>query len=517
MELRPYQVEAVDRIIDRHSLLLAMVMGSGKTAAAISSIRKLRRERLVTNGCVFALKSIKWQWVREIKKWDPRASVQVVDGDKTARHWGIKHADNFNYTILHYQCLVNDWDIIKDYLPIDFVILDEATAIKSFTAKTSKRAKMMGKHTDVRLALSGQPVENRPEELFSICQFVDPGVLGSFDRFDRAFITRDHWGKPVRYKNLPTLQKAIAPILFRRSREDIAEYLPERIEIEVPIVLEPAVMKLHDHVRDDLSMAIDAALGFGLGGSRFDVLTHYGVAERDEGMSLMGQVMSRLLAMRMLSSHPRLLRISADEFDTELSRRGSEYASFLKAQGLLDNLPLDIQKLDALIEMVQEVLAEDPRNKVVIFSYFKPMLAMIRRALPASQPSVLITGDVTGPNRDKAIVLFNEDPRCRILLSSDAGAYGVDLPSGSMVINYDLPWSGGALAQRIARIDRTNSAFDQIQVVYLYGQGTIEERMYRMLMQKTKVARAFLDGEFDAKSGGIKLDLESLREFLDSV
>ena len=113
----------------------------------------------------------------------------------------------------------------------------------------------------MRLALSGQPVENRPEELFSIMQFVDAEVLGRFQKFDRAFITRDHWGKPIRYKNLPVLQNRMAPAMYRKSREDIKEWLPERIEIEVPIVLEPAVMKLHDHVRDDLSEAIDAALG----------------------------------------------------------------------------------------------------------------------------------------------------------------------------------------------------------------------------------------------------------------
>lgn len=518
MQLRPYQVEAVERIIERHNLLLAMVMGSGKTATSIVAVRQLRREREVTNGAVFCLKSIKWQWVREIAKWDRRARVQVVDGDRAARHWGIRHASEFNYTILHYQCLINDWDLIREHLPIDFLIFDEATALKSMTSKTSKRAKSMAKHTDVRLALSGQPVENRPEELYSILQAVDADVLGDFQRFDRAFVTRDHWGKPLRYKNLPTLQRAIAPVMFRRSREDIKEWLPDMIEIEVPIILEPALMKLHDHVRDDLSQAIDAAMGMGMGGGSFDVMAHYGVLTRDEGMSMMGQVMSRLLAMRMLSSHPNLLKISADNFDSPLTKRGSEYASLLRDAGLLDNLPTMTAKLEALTEMVQEILDEDPRHKVVVFSYFKPMLAMIRHQLARlGRSSVLITGDVTAHARDDAIVQFNTDPTCRLFLSSDAGAYGVDLNQGSHVINYDLPWSGGALVQRIARIDRTNSAFDQIQVVYMYGQGTIEERMYRMLVQKRKVARAFLDGEFDAKSGGLKLDLESLREFLDSI
>jgi len=497
---------------------MAMTMGSGKTATSITAVRRLRRLRRVDRGCVFAPKSVKYQWAREIAKWDPRASVQVIDGDKRQRTFGIQRSEYFNYTILHYQCLVNDWEEITGNLRIDFIILDEVTAIKGFTAKTSKRAKLLGRHTDHRFGLSGQPVENKPEELFSVMQFIDPEVLGGFHRFDRAFITRDHWGKPKRYKNLPTLQRVMEPAMFRRSREDIAEWLPERIEIEVPVVLDAPVMKLHNHIRDDLSAAIDTAIGLGAHG-KFDVLAHYGATEHGEQMTAMGQVMTRLLAMRMISSHPHLLRLSADEFDNPLSKQGSEYASTLKAQGLLDNLPLHTEKLDALVEMVEQILDEDRRHKVVIFSYFKPTLRILQAQLRsgAQSQSVLIDGTVTGRQRDHAIQSFNTDPQCRIFLSSDAGAYGVDLNQGSHLVSYDLPWSGGALAQRVARIDRTNSAFSSIQIAYMYGQGTIEERMYRMLAQKMRVARAFLDGEFDGKTGGISLDLESLREFLDGA
>ena len=516
LELRPYQVEAVERGASRGSLLLAMTMGSGKTAVAIRTVRRLRRERKVDHGVIFALKSTKWQWEREIRRWDPRASVQVVDGDRVSRHFAIRRAHKYHYTIMHYQCLVHDWDVIKECLPTDWLVLDEVTAIKGFTAKTSKRAKVLCKRSDYRFGLSGQPVENRPEELFSIMEAIDPEVLGSFHKFDKVFIDRDRWGKPIRYRNLPTLNKVMADAMFRRSREDIAEWLPERIEIEVPIVLEPAVMKLHDHVRQDLSDAIDIALGMGAVSGSFDVLAHYGRVDSQGGVSLMGQVMSRLLAMRMLSSHPHLLRLSADQFDTELSRHGSEYASLLKASGMLDNLPASTNKLDALIETVEDILDADPRHKVVCFSYFRPMLRMIGDRLKG-HPYVLIDGGVTGRNRDAAIQRFNNDPKTRVFLSSDAGAYGVDLNQGSHLICYDLPWSAGALAQRVARIDRTNSAFPSIQISYMYGLNTIEERMYKMLQQKAKVSRAFLDGEFDGKTGGIKLDLESLREFLDAV
>lgn len=514
LTLRPYQVDAVDKAVERGNLLMAMTMGSGKTATAIAAVRRLRRQREVSHGVVFALKSTLWQWVREIHRWDPRASVQVIEGTIREKERGIRNSDQYHWSITNYETLNHCWDTIKESLAIDFVILDEATMIKGFRPMRSRRAKVLGRHAPVRMALSGQPVESKPEELFSIMEFVDADVLGPFGKFDRVFIERDHWGKPKRYRNLPLIHQRLGDAMFRRSREDIAEWLPEMIEIEMPVQLSDDHMALHDHVRDDLSRAIDAALSAGFGG-RFDVTTHYGRAPSNgDSMSLMGEVMSCLLAMRMLSSHPALLKISADEFDSELSRKGSRYASELRASGILDNVPDSHDKFDALVEHVTEILDEDPRHKVVIFSYFRPMVRMIRSAL--KHPAVLIDGAVSGRARDVAIQKFNNDPNCRVFLSTDAGAYGVDLNQGSHLVCYDLPWSAGALAQRISRIDRTNSAFGQINIGYMFGLGTIEERMLSMLQQKRKVARAFLDGEYDARSGGISLDLQSLREFLDS-
>jgi SNF2 family DNA or RNA helicase len=514
MELRPYQQEAVQRIVERGDLLLALTMGAGKTATSISAVRQLRRLRQVDHGVVFALKSTKGQWVREIHKWDPRARVQVVDGDKRTRVAAIKRAHRFQYTIMHYQCLIHDWDEIKAYLPIDYLIFDEVTMLKSFTSKTSRRAKALAKGSDVRIGLSGQPVENRPEELFSLMEAINPEVLGPFPKFDRTFINRDGWGKPKSYKNLSLIAERMGPAMYRKSREDIKEWLPDMIEIEMPVELDPVAMALHEYIKKDLSMAIEEALAAG-GGGGFDLVAHYGRGQSQDSKGLMGQVMSRMLAMRMLSSHPQLLKLSAENFDSPISAAGSQYASDLKAAGLLDNLPMNTAKLDALMEHAEEILSEDPRHKLVIFSFFKPMLAMIGAEFAKLGVHwVKITGDVGTAQRDANIVKFNSDPNCRVFLSSDAGAYGVDLNQGSHLICYDLPWSAGALAQRISRIDRTNSAFDQIMVGYMFGQDTIEERMFNMLIQKRAVSRAFIDGEFDV-SGTLKLDLESLREFVD--
>lgn len=515
MALRPYQTEAIDRFIERGSLLLALTMGAGKTAAAIAAVRRLRRGRRVTSGVIFALKSTKFQWEREIHQWDPRASVQVIEGDKRQRVAGLRRAQRFHYNICHYEMLTNDWDEVRKWLPIDFVIFDEITYIKGFTAKRSRRAKALSQHAGYRMGLSGQPIENRPEELFSVMEAIDPTVLGSFRKFDTCFIERDHWGKPKKYKNLHLINQVMGGAMYRKSRDDIKEWLPDMIEIPMPVELDDTAMALHEFIRKDLAQAIDAALALGQSHGNFDVIQHYGRTESLSSKGAMGQVMARMLAMRMLSSHPRLLKLSADAFDTELSRWGSQYASDLKAAGLLDNLPNSTAKFDALLEHVEEILDEDPRYKVVIFSYFKPMLQMIGVELAKRNIHwVKITGDVATKTRDEHIVRFNTDPACRVFLSSDAGAYGVDLNQGSHLICYDLPWSAGALAQRISRIDRTSSAFGQITIGYMFGAATIEERMFDMLQQKRAVSRAFIDGDFDPRSGTLSLDLESLRDFV---
>lgn len=305
--------------------------------------------------------------------------------------------------------------------------------------------------------------------------------------------------------------------MYRKSREDIKEWLPDLIETEVPVQPDAFTWRLHEIIRDDLRAAIEDALAGGITASPFNVEAHYGKQDQSvTNASLMGAVMSRMLAMRMLSSHPKLLAMSADHFDDPLTGMGSEYASYLKKQGLLNSLPQDTNKFVALIDHLEEILDEDPTYKVVVFSYFKGMLDLIEAEVrKRNWCSVRVDGDVSAAYRDIAITSFNGDPKVRVFLSSDAGAYGVSLGSGSHLINYDLPWSAGALAQRVARIDRTDSVFDQVQVQYLYAADTIEERMLNMLQQKKAVARAFIDKDFDPFTNQVTLDLESLKEFVD--
>ena len=485
------------------------------TRTAIEIVRTLADEGTVSSGAIFCPATLKYQWRNsELAKWDDPELAQVIGGTKAKRTTQYLNAHTYRYNILSYDLLIHDWDLIKSHLPTDFLVLDEATYIKGLTSKRSKRAKVLARKSKFRYALSGQPVENRPEELFSIMEFVDPTVLGPFHRFDRTFILRNHWGKPERYRNLGQLHAALGEAMFRRSRDDIAEFLPERIEQVIPIPLNPGVQKVYDRIVADLREVLDQAVEAGMGSS-FNLLAHYGMSDgNDQANWYKGQIMARITAMRLLCSDPFLLMASAQDFEDEETSSGSAYASQLlqddKIAAGFDML--ESSKMEALVEQVTSVLDADPDNRVVIFTSFRPMVGRIAQEFPKF-PVATMTGDTAPAKRQERIEQFNAG-KVRIFVSSDAGAYGVKLDTGTHLYCYDLPWSAGALQQRVARIDRTSTKHATIEITYLYTAGTIEERQYHMLREKAAIAEAFVDGKgFDAR-GSLTLTLSSLREFL---
>ena len=300
--------------------------------------------------------------------------------------------------------------------------------------------------------------------------------------------------------------------MYRKSREDIAAFLPEVSRIDMPVGLYPKTQKLYDFIKDDLLTVIEDMLESGESGG-FDVAAHYG--EGDSASNRMkGEVMSRITAMRLLISHPSLLLRSAESYEDESTVIGSKYASFLKQEG---GLVMDegSWKLDTLMGYIEELGEERPDYKLVIFSGFKQMLSIIGTELQNRKIGFTsMTGDTSADIRFERMTRFNTKPGCKVFLSSDAGAYGINLDAGTHLINYDLPWSAGALDQRVARIDRTSSKNSHIDTVYMYAHDTVEQYQYEMLKEKSKVAKAFVDGEGYDAAGKLDLELSSLRQFL---
>jgi len=510
--LLPYQVEAVEAMVERKKMLVAYDLGLGKTVLTIAALEELKDTGAITEpGIVICLSSLKYQWADQIRKFTNGAAFPVViDGTKAQREAQYKDALDWghtlvDYVIINYEQVVNDWEWVSK-LAKGFIVCDEATAIKSFRSKRSKHVKKL--ESSVRFALTGTPVENgKPEELYSIMQFVDSKILGRFDLFDQTFIVRNRFGGVERYRNLPTLSKTLSKATVRKRQQDpdVAPYLPDTIFAE-PILVEfdSAGAKLYNQIARELLSDLDEAVdSFGSG---FDLFSHYtGEKTNDVMNALKGKVMSKLTALRMLSDHPELLKHSIGS---------SGYVDDLEERGLLDKLNKQ-PKLSALKQYVDDFLDQNDDNKVVIFTSYVHMVWLIMEHL--GYMSAKYTGEMNAKQKEEAKVWFQTDPDCRILVSSDAGGYGVDLPQANLLINYDLPWNAGLALQRNGRIRRASSTWPSIVIQDFLMGGSIEERQHAMLVQKMSVANAIVDGEGINTEGGVNLTVGTLRAFLETV
>lgn len=483
--------------------LLVHQMGLGKTVSTIATIEELIDDRLVDSCLVLCPASVKWQWARQIKAFTDGALVCVIEGNKYQRqlqYRQVKRGD-VEYVIMNYEQVVNDWDTVQ-HLVWDAVVCDEATAIKSFAAKRTKHIKRI--KSRYRYGLTGQPIENRAEELFSILEWVNPDLLGPFVEFDHRYLVRDNFGRVKYCRHLNELRERIGPVVDRQSRAAVQDQLPKIVEETYFVDLDTKTERVYQLVVQELLEAIYSTPHFGT----FSIESHYNGTTDD---AKLGAVMPKIMALRMLCNHPKLLAISADAFDDPDSVAGSQYAAELRERGLL-RLPDRSPKADATVELVQEILEESKENKVVMFSFFKPMLRILQETLGVD--SELFTGDQTARQRDAALQRFQSDPSCRVLFSSDAGGIGVDMPAANFCISYDHPWSAGKFAQRRGRIDRISSKWESITLISMAVHDSIEERILDMLRSKAGLASAFLDGTGVSRQGTYEVTLGGLAEWL---
>jgi SNF2 family DNA or RNA helicase len=506
-KLYPYQEESVARMVDRGQMLLGLVMGAGKTVTTIAAIEQLMETNEIDKCLVVVPASLKYQWMREIERFTD-SRVVVIDGNPKERAKDWRATLSAKYIIVNPETLIRD---LSHCLKVDYqaVVVDEATLIKSRVSKRSKIIKKIGRRVYYRYALTGQPIENRPEELFSIMEFVDPDVLGRFDAFDRTFIVRDHFGKPTRYRNLKSLHESMTECMVRKTREDIADQLPQIIHQTIPVPFDASGAQLYRTISTDLLNQLQQVIS--KHGGSFNIWRHYNDPESNEAQ---GQIMSRLLVLRMLCDNPQLIINSAQAFvDPDRPKQGSAYADLIVSRGFM-SASIGTPKLDAVMDYIEQVLDEDPANKIVLFSFFKDNLRLIKRATAKLTNSVLFTGDMNSEEKDAAKQKFSADPNTRLFLSSDAGGYGVDLPMANYLISYDLPWSSGKLEQREARIIRLSSTFSHVTIATFVMQGSIEERQYEMLQEKRSINEAFVDGKHHDIKGGYDIMLSSLSKFL---
>lgn len=530
-DLYPYQDASVDMVLELGYGLIAYEMGLGKTICGIAIVEELLDDPGINMALLVVPSGLKYQWAKSIAKFtdvptkekvfrrrgrpnetitipDDTACV-IVDGspEKRQEQYAYIREHQPDYVIVSYNQVVDDWGWIND-LQAECVILDEATAIKGFGSLRTEAVKALNPRWPV--ALTGTPLENRPEEVYSIMDFVCPGYLGKPKAFDTKFIVRDTNGKVKRYRNLDVLFARLSKVMSRKTRHDpdVAPYMPDVVERVEEVEMPTKSRRLYRRIAAE---AADELMNSPISGS-FDISTYYSGGQ-ENNIGAQGRVMAKVMALQMLCNHPDLLRTSAKAYMESEGATGSKYAAELLEAGLLEDLGQP-KKLERLTEMVENILSFHEENKVIVFSFFKDMGRMIQQSL-RQHGSVLYNGDMTPTEKAAAATRFQQDPECRIFIASDAGAFGVDLPQANYLINYDLVQSAGKMDQRNARHVRAGSTHDEVYVINLLTENSIEQWVHQRLGFKRRVSRAVVDGEVQ-RGVAIENDVASLTNFLYS-
>lgn len=442
--LYPYQQQGAMHLAFGRRALLADDMGLGKTVQAIAASSLLHQLRDIQRVLVVCPASLKHQWAREIRRFTS-FSAAIIEGNLKARRDQYHNPGFFN--IINYELVLRDEDDLRRLRP-DLIILDEAQRIKNWRAKIAMAVKRL--RSPYAFVLTGTPLENRLDELYSIFQFIDPNILGPLWRFNQRFfqVERRSSGsfKVLGYKNLDELRTSISPYVLRRVRDEVLEDLPDRIDNNFFVPMTDPQWKAYDEFRATVAQLIAKA--------RRRPLTP------KEHQILLGALVKMRLICNALALH-----------DPDLSPKERERTS---------------PKLQELADILDDEVASNG-HKAILFSQWTNMLHLTYPVLERlNLGHVTLSGDVPTPKRGELIERFFNDDKCKVFLSTDAGGVGLNLQAASLVVNLDLPWNPAVLDQRIARAHRHGQPHT-VNVINLVARGTIEERMLDTLAAKRDV------------------------------
>jgi superfamily II DNA or RNA helicase len=458
-ELRHYQQEGVDWLQhlmgSKLGAFLADDMGLGKTAQTIAHITVEHASgRMQHPALIVVPTSLITNWTSELHKFAPSLKVAVLHG--MDRHKKREQLDKFNVVVTTYTVLTRDILEMKEF-DWHIVVLDEAQAIKTPDAKATKAVCQLDARQ--RICLSGTPIENNLEELWSQFAFLMPGLLGDRRGFAKRFRT------PIE-KNADQLRRIqlarrIKPFIMRRKKSEVATELPPKHTILRRITLAPDQRELYETIRVTMYEKVREQ-----------------VAERSLAQSRI-VVLDALLKLRQACCDPRLVKLR--------SAREIENSS----------------KLDDLLEMMNEMIPEGRR--ILLFSQFTSMLDLIKpRLLEANIPFVELRGDTS--DRAEPVRAFEAGEVPLFLISLKAGGRGLNLVSADTVIHYD-PWWNPAVedqaSDRAHRIGQTKSVF----VYKMIAADTVEERILELQQRKAELASLAFSEEGEDREAG---DLGSL-------
>ncbi len=456
-ELRHYQREGLGwlHFLEDFSFggCLADDMGLGKTIQMLAFFdeRRKRRPKKIPS-LVVVPKSLMFNWKQECERFTPQLNVIEYHGLERAKLRDVFAKQDLILTT--YGTLRRDVLLLKD-LEFDYIVLDEAQAIKNAGSQVAKAVRLLkALH---RVALSGTPIENHLGDLCSIFEFLNPGMLGRSSAF------RLHAADPEDKETRRVLADGLRPLILRRTKQSVASELPEKFEQTIYCEMGPEQQRLYNELRDHYR---DSLLG---------IIDEQGMAKAKM------HVLEALLRLRQAACHPALLQ-----------KAQAEDAS---------------AKLDALVPQLQELI--DEGHKALVFSQFTSMLAIVKQHLD-KQGIVYEYLDGQTRDRKERVERFQSDTNCGVfLVSLKAGGLGLNLTAADYVFILDPWWNPAVETQAIDRAHRVGQT-RQVFAYRLICKDTVEEKIAALQQQKRELADAILEQDGTILQGLTAEDLQLL-------
>jgi superfamily II DNA or RNA helicase len=467
-ELRAYQREGLGwlHFLDEFGFggCLADDMGLGKTIQVLALLDERRQE---TRGAhldhdheaelapgpslVVVPRSLVFNWIEEADRFTP--NLRVLNYTGLERGAALSRIDDFDLIITTYGTLRRDVAKLRT-CRFDYAILDEAQAIKNAASQSAKACRLLNARR--RLAMTGTPVENHLGELWSLFEFLNPGMLGRHQRLNDLVAAGRRGGarnaepdnEQAPATDLTALGRALRPFLLRRTKDQVLTELPAKTEQTLYCELDKVERTLYDELRAHYRLSlIDRVNTFGLKKSKIHVL-------------------EALLRLRQAACHP----------------------------GLLDKKKIDSgsAKLETLLEQLAEVI--DEGHKALVFSQFTSLLSIVRRQLDR-EGTVYEYLDGRTVKRQAKVERFQTDPACRLfLISLKAGGQGLNLTAADYVFILDPWWNPAVEAQAVDRAHRIG----QNRHVFAYrliARDTVEEKILQLQDHKRGLAEAIISAD----------------------
>ena len=453
-ELRDYQTEGYQWMVRMTGwgagLCLADDMGLGKTVQTIAFMLHTADQG---PALVAAPASVVPNWRRELERFAPSLHVVVLNSAPDRKET-VEQASNGDVVLTTYGLFVTEGEQLIEKL-WNTVCLDEAHVIKNRETKTS--ASVMKLNAKNRIILPGTPVQNHLGELWNLYQFINPGLLGSYEQFQKKYIV------PIELQNNKErsrqLKRIVAPFILRRTKQEVIEELPDKTEISLPVELSDSELAVYEVIRRRAKQLL----------------------EDEQGGAPSVNTLAEITRLRQAACSAEL---------AEKSWKG------------------ECSKISTLLSLLEEIVGSG--NSVLVFSQFTSFLALVRKTLDKQKMEFsYLDGAVPMKKREQLVSDFQHGRYPIFLISLKAGGLGLNLTGANYVIHMDPWWNPAVEQQATDRAYRIGQR-QNVTVYHLISQHTIEEKILRLHETKRNLADAMLEGTSESH----KLTSKELLEML---